>query len=75
MPLPTSEDVGRILDAAAAGGHALPAVNVTSSQTLNAALQGFAEAGSDGFVQVTVGGAQYWSGAANPTATTIRRFV
>jgi fructose-bisphosphate aldolase class II len=64
MPLPTSDDVGRILDAAAAGGYALPAVNVTSSQTLNAALQGFAEAGSDGFVQVTVGGAQYWSGAA-----------
>src|SRR3954462_4551657 len=64
MPLPSSEDVGRILDAAAAGGHALPAVNVTSSQTLNAALQGFADAGSDGIVQVTVGGAQYWSGAA-----------
>jgi fructose-bisphosphate aldolase class II len=64
MPLPTSEEVGRILDAAAAGGYALPAVNVTSSQTLNAALQGFADAGSDGIVQATVGGAQYWSGAA-----------
>jgi fructose-bisphosphate aldolase class II len=64
MPLPTSEDVGRILDAAAGGGYALPAVNVTSSQTLNAAIRGFAEAGSDGIVQATVGGAQYWSGAA-----------
>jgi fructose-bisphosphate aldolase class II len=64
MPVPTSDDVGRILDAAAAGGYALPAVNVTSSQTLNAALRGFAEAGSDGIVQVTVGGAEYWSGAA-----------
>src|SRR3954462_8958847 len=62
MPLPSSEDVGRILDAAAAGGHALPAVNVTSSQTLNAALQGFAEAGSDGIVQVSTGGAEYLSG-------------
>src|SRR4051812_17364453 len=64
MPLPTSEDVGRILDAATAGGYALPSINVTSSQTLNAALQGFAEAGSDGIVQATVGGAEYWSGAA-----------
>jgi fructose-bisphosphate aldolase, class II len=64
MPLPTSAEVGRIFDAAAAGGYALPAVNVTSSQTLNAAMQGFAEAGSDGIVQVTVGGAEYWSGAA-----------
>src|SRR3954466_14298678 len=64
MPLPTSEEAGRILDAAATGGVPLPAVNVTSSQTLNAALRGFAEAGSDGIVQATVGGAQYWSGAA-----------
>jgi fructose-bisphosphate aldolase class II len=64
MPLLTSEDVGRILDAATAGGYALPAVNVTSSQTLNAAIRGFAEAGSDGIVQATVGGAEYWSGAA-----------
>jgi len=64
MPQLTSADVGRIFDAASAGGYALPAVNVTSSQTLNAALQGFADAGSDGIVQVTVGGAQYWSGAA-----------
>ena len=64
MPLPTPQEVGRILDAAATGGYALPAVNVTSSQTLNAAMQGFAEAGSDGIVQVTVGGAEYFSGAA-----------
>jgi fructose-bisphosphate aldolase, class II len=64
MPQLTSADVGRIFDAATAGGYALPAVNVTSSQTLNAALQGFADAGSDGVVQLTVGGAQYWSGAA-----------
>src|SRR3954462_5609597 len=62
MPLPTSEEVGRILDAAAAGGHALPAINVTSSQTLNAAILGFAEAGSDGIVQVSTGGGEYLSG-------------
>jgi fructose-bisphosphate aldolase class II len=35
---------------------------VTSSQTLNAAIRGFAEAGSDGIVQVSTGGAEYLSG-------------
>jgi fructose-bisphosphate aldolase, class II len=72
MPQLTSADVGRIFDAATAGGYALPAVNVTSSQTLNAALKGFADAGSDGVVQLTVGGAQYWSGAAGDAHTGAR---
>jgi fructose-bisphosphate aldolase class II len=52
-----------MLDAAAAGGYAFPAINVTSSQTLTAAMRGFAEAGSDGIVQITVGGARYLSGS------------
>jgi fructose-bisphosphate aldolase class II len=51
-----------MLDAAAAGGHALAAVNVTSSQTLHAAMRGFSEAGADGIVQVTTGGASYLGG-------------
>src|ERR1035437_7975192 len=38
------------------------AINITSSQTLNAALAGFAEAGSDGIIQVSTGGADYASG-------------
>jgi fructose-bisphosphate aldolase class II len=36
---------------------------VTSSQTLNAALRGFADAESDGIIQVSTGGADYLSGA------------
>jgi fructose-bisphosphate aldolase, class II len=63
--LPTPEQYAAMLDGAAAGRYAFPAVNVTSSQTLNAAMRGFAEAGSDGIVQVTVGGARYLSGAAD----------
>ena len=62
MPIATRERYVEMLDAARAGGFAYPAVNVTSSQTLNAALTGFAEAGSDGIVQVTVGGAAYLGG-------------
>src|SRR4029079_9428517 len=38
------------------------AINVTSSQTLNAAIKGFADAGSDGIVQVSTGGAEFAAG-------------
>ena len=51
-----------MLDAAKAGSYAFPAINVTSSQTINAALAGFAEAGSDGIIQISTGGAEYASG-------------
>jgi fructose-bisphosphate aldolase class II len=60
--LATAEQYLTMLDGAAAGGYALPAINVTSSQTFNAAVRGFAQAGSDGIVQITVGGARYLSG-------------
>jgi fructose-bisphosphate aldolase, class II len=64
-----------MLDGAAAGRYAFPAINVTSSQTLNAAMRGFAEAGSDGIVQVTVGGARYLSGAAKDGLRGARAFA
>jgi fructose-bisphosphate aldolase class II len=64
MAIADSEQYAQMLDAAAAGGYAYPAVNVTSSETLNAALRGFAEAESDGIVEMTTGGAAYVSGAA-----------
>ncbi len=62
MPIATPETYAQMLDRAKEGRFAYPAINVTSSQTLNAALQGFAEAGSDGIVQVSTGGAEYLSG-------------
>jgi fructose-bisphosphate aldolase class II len=62
MPIATPEIYAQMLDRAKANGFAFPAINVTSSQTLNAALRGFAEAGSDGIVQVSTGGAEYLSG-------------
>ena len=51
-----------MLDAAADGGYALPAINVTSSETLSGTLRGLADAGADGIVQITTGGAEYLSG-------------
>ncbi|MBK5222730.1 MAG: class II fructose-bisphosphate aldolase [Acidimicrobiia bacterium] len=62
MPIATPEVYAEMLDRAKAGAFAYPAINVSSSQTLNAALQGFAEAESDGIVQVSTGGAEYLSG-------------
>ncbi|MDH2426643.1 class II fructose-bisphosphate aldolase [Sphaerisporangium sp. TRM90804] len=64
MPIATPEVYAEMLDRAKANGFAYPAINVTSSQTLNAALRGFAEAESDGIVQVSTGGAEYLSGPA-----------
>src|SRR5690606_21585497 len=62
MPIATPEIYAEMLDRAKAEGYAYPAINVTSSQTLNAALRGFAEAGSDGIIQISTGGAEYLSG-------------
>ena len=64
MPIATPEIYAQMLDRAKEQGFAYPSINVTSSQTLNAALQGFAEAESDGIVQVSTGGAEYLSGQA-----------
>ena len=63
MAIATPEVYLEMLDRARAGRFAYPAVNITSSQTITAALQGFAEAGSDGILQVSVGGAEYASGS------------
>ncbi len=62
MPVATPEVYAQMLDRAKEHGFAFPAINVTSSQTLNAAIRGFAEADSDGIVQVSTGGAEYLSG-------------
>jgi len=64
MPIATSEIYAQMLDTAKHRGFAFPAINVTSTQTLNAALKGFADAGSDGIVQISTGGAEYLSGQA-----------
>ena len=44
MPIATPDVYAEMLDAAKNGRFAYPAINVTSSQTLNGALRGFADA-------------------------------
>ena len=62
MPIATPDVYAEMIDRAKSKGFAYPAINVTSSQTLNAALKGFADAGSDGIIQFSTGGAEYGSG-------------
>src|SRR6267154_4387343 len=64
MPIATPEVYAQMLDTAKQQGFAFPAINVSSTQTLNAVLKGFADAGSDGIVQISTGGAEYLSGQA-----------
>ena len=62
MPVATPEQYAEMLDKAKTRGFAYPAINVSSSPTINAVLQGLTEAGSDGIIQVTTGGADYFAG-------------
>jgi fructose-bisphosphate aldolase class II len=62
MPVATPEQYAQMLDTAKAQGFAFPAINVSSSSTINAVLQGLTEAGSDGIVQVSTGGADFFAG-------------
>ena len=62
MPIATPEVYNQMLDSAKSGEYAFPAINLSSSLTLNAALRGLADAGSDGILQVSTGGAEFLSG-------------
>jgi fructose-bisphosphate aldolase class II len=64
MPIATPEIYSDMLDRAKADGFAYPAINCTSSESINAALKGFADAGSDGIIQFSTGGAEFASGTA-----------
>lgn len=65
MPIATPEIYRAMIDHARENQFAFPAINVTSSETLHAALNGFAEADSDGIIQVSTGGAEFLSGLRN----------
>jgi fructose-bisphosphate aldolase class II len=75
MPIATPQQYRDMIDAARVGAYAYPAVNVSSSETLNAALRGFAEAGSDGIVQITTSAAKYLAGPAEDLAAGAQAFA
>ncbi|BCI79540.1 class II fructose-bisphosphate aldolase [Mycolicibacterium sp. TY66] len=62
MPIATPEVYAEMLARAKEHSFAFPAINCTSSETVNAAIKGFADAGSDGIIQFSTGGAEFASG-------------
>lgn len=62
MPIATYEQYCNMLESAYRNKYAYPAVNVATIEAANAALAGFAEAKSDGIIQVSVGGGEHASG-------------
>lgn len=62
MPIASPEKYRQMIAAARAGKFAFPAINISSTATINAALKGFADAGSDGIIQVSTGAGEFASG-------------
>ena len=62
MPIATPEVYAEMLNRAKEHHFAFPAINCTSSETINATIKGFADAGSDGIIQFSTGGAEFASG-------------
>ncbi|MDQ1320362.1 MAG: fructose-bisphosphate aldolase, class [Actinomycetota bacterium] len=62
MPIATPEVYAEMLARAKEHEFAFPAINCTSSESVNAAIKGFADAGSDGIIQFSTGGAEFASG-------------
>src|SRR6476661_9464760 len=62
MPIATPDVYAEMLRRAKEKSYAFPAINCTSSETVNAAIKGFADAGSDGIIQFSTGGAEFGSG-------------
>lgn len=64
MPVVDYKTYCKMLDTANKNKYAYPAINVSDLETANACLAGFAEAKSDGIIQVSTGGGEHASGTA-----------
>lgn len=62
MPVVNYPQYCQMLDNAKENKFAYPAINISSSATINAALLAFKEANSDGIIQVSTGGGKFASG-------------
>lgn len=63
MPVVDYKTYVKMLDNAAKNKFAYPAINVSNMETANATLKAFADAKSDGIIQVSTGGGKHASGA------------
>jgi fructose-bisphosphate aldolase class II len=62
----TGADYRVLVDAAKAGGYALPAVNVVGTNSINAVMEAAAQANSDIIIQLSNSGAAFFAGAGMP---------
>ena len=58
----TGEGYKTLVEAAKSGGYALPAVNVTGTNTINAVMEAAAKANSDIIIQLSNSGGQFYAG-------------
>jgi fructose-bisphosphate aldolase class II len=68
MPVPDAATFKTILDEAQRSNYAIASINVTSTETANAAMAAFAETKSDGILQFSTGGGEFLSGPAKNMA-------
>jgi fructose-bisphosphate aldolase class II len=68
MPVPDAATFARMIREAQRGNYALASINVTSSNTAAAAMAAFAETKTDGIIQVSTGGGEFFSGPAKDMA-------
>ena len=62
MPIATRSQYLEMIKTAKKNKYAFPAINIANLEGLNAALEGFSEAKSDGIVQVSTGGGEHSTG-------------
>jgi len=62
MPVVNYQKYVAMLEKAHKEAYAYPAINITTTDTMNAAIEGFAAANSDGIIQVSTGGGAHASG-------------
>src|SRR6202020_55715 len=62
MPIATPDVYAEMLRRAKDNQYAFPAINCVGSESVNAAIKGFADAGSDGIIQFSTGGSEFASG-------------
>jgi len=68
----TGEGYKTLVNAAKAGGYALPAVNVVGTNSMNAVMEAAAKAKSDIIIQLSNSGTAFFAGAGMPDAFTAK---
>ena len=68
MPIASYDQYCDMLDKAKAGKYAYPAINIVGLESLNAAMEAFAETESDGIIQVSTGGGAHATGSLKDMA-------